>query len=125
MASPLGYICFIKVTLEQTAPQYDDEHTIHLLHGNLSKDVQVRPVENPPEDAIQARVVRIKQSLIGYSVRHKPHSKEEEEEEDILHLNSKKELPSINPNMIQNMSFRARTVLTIFPTIMIFGPSCL
>lgn len=61
--------------------------TIHLFHRDLSEDVQVRPVENPPEDAIQVRVIGVKQSLVGYSVGHLPHPQEEEEEEDILHLN--------------------------------------
>lgn len=65
-------------------------YTIHLFHRDLSKDVQVRPVENTAEDAIQARVVGVNQSLVGYSVCHEPHPQEEEEEEDILHLNRKK-----------------------------------
>lgn len=51
--------------------------------------MQVWPVENPPEDAIEAGVVGIKQSLIGHSICHEPHAKEEEEEEDVLHLYSK------------------------------------
>lgn len=57
--------------------------------------MQVRPVENPPEDVIKARVVGIKQSLIGYSVRHEPHPQEEEEEEDILHLNRKRDFSGV------------------------------
>lgn len=66
-------------------------HTIHLFHRDLSKDVQIRPVENPAEDAIEARVVRINQSLVGYSIRHEPHPQEEEEEENILHLKRRNE----------------------------------
>lgn len=62
-------------------------HTIHLFHRDLSKDVQIRPVENPAEDAIKARVVGINQRLVGYSVGHEPHPQEEEEEENVLHLN--------------------------------------
>lgn len=92
--SPLGHKDVIKMRLGQAVLQFD-EHTIHLLHRNLSKDVQVRPVENPPEDAIEARVVGIKQSLVGYAIRHEPHPKEEEEEEDILHLDSQKELSGV------------------------------
>lgn len=61
--------------------------------------MQVRPVENPPEDAIEARVVGIKQSLVGYAIRHEPHPEEEEEEEDILHLDSKKELSGVKIQM--------------------------
>ncbi len=77
-------------------------NTIHLFHRDLSKDVQVRPVENPAKDAIQARVVGVKQSLIGYSVCHEPHTKEEEEEEDILHLNRSKWLSfrHYDPNIL-------------------------
>ena len=70
--------------------------TIHLFHRDLSKDVQVRSVENPAKDAIQARVVVVKQSLIGYSVGHEPHHQEEEEEEDIFHLKRRKSFSCYN-----------------------------
>ena len=70
-------------------------HTINLLHRNLAKDVQVRPVENSAKDAIQARVIGVKQSLIGYPVRHEPHAEEEEEEENVLHLNEINSYPAV------------------------------
>lgn len=75
-------------------------NTVHLFHRDLSKDVQIRPVENPAKDAIQARVVGVKQSLIGYSVCHEPHPQEEEEEEDILHLNRKKTFRHCDPKIL-------------------------
>lgn len=63
--------------------------TINLLHWNLSKDVQVRSVENSAKNPIRNGIVGINQSLIGYSICNEPHAQEEEEEEDVLHLNQK------------------------------------
>jgi len=60
--------------------------TVDLLHRDLSEDVEVGPVEDPSEDTIGPGVVRVDQRLIGYAVRHNPHPQEEEDEEDVLHL---------------------------------------
>lgn len=48
--------------------------------------MQVWSVEHPAEDAIRTGVVGVKQSLIGHAVRRDPHAQEEEEEEDVFHL---------------------------------------
>lgn len=64
--------------------------TIQLLHRNLSIDVQIRPVQDSPKNAIRVCVVGVDQSLMGNSVCHEPHTQEEEEEEHILHLNETK-----------------------------------
>lgn len=78
----------------ETATASLNAHTIYLFNRDLSKDVQIRPVENPTEDAIETRVVGIKQSLVGYPVRHEPHPQEEEEEENVFHLNRRNQSSS-------------------------------
>ena len=56
------------------------------MNGDMSKYVQVWPVEHSAEDPTGTRIVGVEQRLIGYAVGHEPHRQEEEEEEDVLHL---------------------------------------
>lgn len=60
--------------------------TIYFLQGDLAKNVQVGAVQGSAKHPVNPRVVWVEKSLGGNTVRYHPHTQEEEEEEDVLHL---------------------------------------
>ena len=67
--------------------------TVYVLLGDLPKDLQVGPVEDPAQDIREVTVLGPKEPLRGHPVGNQPHAKEEEEEEHILHLQKRKMRP--------------------------------
>lgn len=60
--------------------------TIYFLQRNLSKYMEIRAVQCPAEDPIDARVVGVQKGLCRHSISYQPHGEEEEEEEHVLDL---------------------------------------
>lgn len=60
--------------------------TIYFLQGDLAKNVQVRPVQGSAKHPVNPWVIGMEESLGGNAIRNEPHTQEEEEEENILHL---------------------------------------
>lgn len=65
---------------------YEKIHTIHFINRNLSKYVQIWPVEHSAENPVRSGVIFIEKCLMGHSIGHQPNTKEEKEKENILHL---------------------------------------
>lgn len=66
--------------------------TVHFLLGNLSKDLQIRTVEDPAKDTRYTTVLGPQDPLCGHPISYKPHAEEEEEEEYILHLEAEEDV---------------------------------
>lgn len=60
--------------------------TVHVLLGDLPKDLQVGPVEDAAQDIREVTVLGPEEPLRGHPVGNQPHAQEEEEEEHVLHL---------------------------------------
>lgn len=113
-------------TLAQKAPPtLGCKQTIDLVQRNLSKDLQVGPVEHTAEDPLQAAIVGVQQRLSGHTVGYEPHTQKEEEEEDVFHLWEGKDVSSCLGGSPPTRGQGPRLELTIRSTMMILGPSCL
>lgn len=64
--------------------------TVHVLLGDLPEDLEVGPVEDAAQDAREVMILGPKEPLCGHPIGNQPHAEEEEEEEDILHLQERK-----------------------------------
>lgn len=69
--------------------KFDAFATINFLQGDLAKNVEVGTVQGSAEHPVNPWVVWVKKSLGGNTVRNEPHTQEEEEEENVLHLFSR------------------------------------
>lgn len=54
--------------------------------GDLPEDGEVRLVHDPPEDPVDPALIVDEDGLLGHPEGHDPHGQQEEEEEDVLHL---------------------------------------
>lgn len=72
-------------------------HTVHVLLGDLPKDLQVGPVEDTAQNIREVPIPGPKKPLRCHPVGNQPHTKEEEEEEHVLHLRGRKRRPSLAP----------------------------
>lgn len=56
------------------------------IGGDLPEDGKVRVVHDAPEDPVNPALVVDEDGLLGHPEGHDPHGQQEEEEEDVLHL---------------------------------------
>lgn len=59
--------------------------TVH-IRWDLSKEGEVRTVEDIPKDEVQPFFIGDQNCLLGNSIGHDKNSQKEEEEENVLHL---------------------------------------
>lgn len=101
--------------------------------GDLPKDGQVGVVDHTTEKPLHAFLVVNQDGLLGNPEGHHPHCQQEEEEEDILHLQRYSEDKSVSWSTSGRMRWVARSLragqgraaLTMRFTMMILGPSVL